>query len=276
MPPKFKIKKLPAGHRRISGYGWHPDLPDHRDQVYAVPAHVTAAPIPSLVDLRAQCPPVYDQLQLGSCTANAIAAAIQFEQMKQNLPVFVPSRLFIYYNERDIGHTLTVDNGAQIRDGIKSVASLGVCPETMWPYNDKNTDPKPCPTCPFAKKPTPTCYKTATKHKITTYQRLTPTLDNLRGCLASGYPFVFGFTVYESFESQAVAKSGILSLPAPKEKVVGGHAVMAVGYDDSKQQFIVRNSWSDQWGIKGYFMMPYAYPTNTNLADDFWTIRMVQ
>jgi C1A family cysteine protease len=276
MPPKFKLKKLPAGHRRISGYGWHPDLPDHRDQVYAVPAHVTAAPIPALVDLRAQCPPVYDQTQLGSCTANAIAAAIQFEQMKQNLPVFAPSRLFIYYNERVIEHTVTLDHGAQIRDGIKTVAAQGVCPETMWPYSDKNTDPKPCPTCPYAKKPTPTCYTTATKHTVTTYQRLTPTLDILRGCLASGYPFVFGFTVYESFESQAVAKSGILSLPGPKEKVMGGHAVMGVGYDDSKQQFIIRNSWGTSWGIKGYFMMPYAYPTNPNLADDFWTIRMVK
>src|SRR5208337_3490228 len=172
-----------------------------------------------------QCPPVYNQLQLGSCTANAIAAAIQFEQMKQNLPVFAPSRLFIYYNERVMGHSVTTDNGAQIRDGIKSVAQQGVGPETMWPYDDKNTDPKPCPACPYAKKPTPTCYTAAAKHKVMTYQRLTPTLDTLKGCLASGYPFVFGFTVYDGFESPQVAKTGILAMPGPKEKVVGGHAV---------------------------------------------------
>jgi len=270
------LKKLAVGERRISGYGWHPDLPDHRDLVYAVPAHVTATALPRLVDLRPQCPRVYNQGQLGSCTGNAIAAAIQFEQMKQALPVFAPSRLFIYYNERVMGHSITLDNGAQIRDGIKSVAKQGVCPETMWPYNDKNTDPKPCPKCPFAKKPTPTCYKTAAENKVVTYQRLTPTLDILKGCLASGYPFVFGFTVYTAFESKQVAKTGILSMPRPKEKVMGGHAVLAVGYDDSKQHFIVRNSWGPKWGQKGYFMMPYAYPTDTNLADDFWTIRMVE
>jgi C1A family cysteine protease len=229
-----------------------------------------------MVDLRPQCPPVYDQGQLGSCTGNAIAGAIQFDQMKQNLPVFAPSRLFIYYNERVIEHTITLDHGAQIRDGIKSVASQGACPETAWPYNDKNNDPNPCPACPYAKKPTPTCYKTASKHKVVNYQRLTPTLDILKGCLASGYPFVFGFTVYESFESAQVAKTGVMSLPGPKEKVVGGHAVMAVGYDDSKEHFIVRNSWGPTWGQKGYFMMPYDYPTNSNLADDFWTIRMVE
>ncbi len=274
MPPK--LKKLPPGERRIAGYGWHPDLPDHRDLIYKVPPHVTATTLPTLVDLRPQCPPVYDQGQLGSCTGNAIAGAIQFEQIKQNLSVFVPSRLFIYYNERVMGHSITLDNGAQIRDGIKSVAQQGVCPETAWPYNDQNTDPKPCPACPYAKKPTATCYKTARKHKVVTYQRLTPTLAILKGCLASGYPFVFGFTAYNGFESKQVATSGVLGMPAPKEKVIGGHAVLAVGYNDAKQQFIVRNSWGNAWGLQGYFMMPYAYPTNTNLADDFWTIRMVQ
>jgi C1A family cysteine protease len=273
-PPK--LKKLPLGERRITGYGWHPDLPDHRDLVYAVPAHVTAAPIPSLVDLRPQCPPVYNQLQLGSCTANAIAGAIQFEQMKQNLPVFAPSRLLIYYNERVMEHTVTLDHGAQIRDGIKSVAQQGVCPETMWPYSDQNNGDNPCPACPYAKKPTPACYTNAAGHKVTTYQRLTPTLDNLKGCLASGYPFVFGFTVYTAFESKQMASTGILDMPGPKEKVMGGHAVMCVGYDDSTQHFIVRNSWGVDWGLKGYFMMPYDYLTNSNLADDFWTIRMVE
>ena len=98
----------------------------------------------------------------------------------------------------------------------------------------------------------------------------------MKGCLASKFPFVFGFTAYESFESPKVAKTGILGMPASDEKVVGGHAVMAVGYDDATRMFIVRNSWGSSWGQKGYYRMPYAYLTDSNLASDFWTIRSVE
>lgn len=270
MAPKFS--KLEDGQRRIRYYGWTPDLPDHRDLVYAAP-HVVAKALPTQVDMTSKCPPVYDQGQLGSCTGNSIAGAVQFEQLKLKIPDFTPSRLFIYYNERVIEHTVTSDAGAQIRDGIKSVAKLGVCPETLWPYSDQNTDPDPCPDCPYAKKPSANCYTEAKKTKVTVYQRLTPILNTLKGCLADGYPFVFGFTVYTSFEGPEVAKTGIVPMPGPNEKVAGGHAVVAVGYDDTKQQFIVRNSWGTSWGRDGYFRMPYTYLTDPNLADDFWTIR---
>jgi C1A family cysteine protease len=97
----------------------------------------------------------------------------------------------------------------------------------------------------------------------------------MRGCLAAGYPFVFGFTVYSSFEGQEVAKTGVVSMPTPDEQVVGGHAVLAVGYDDASQAFIVRNSWGAGWGQEGYFTMPYAYLTTRALSSDFWTIRIV-
>jgi len=272
MPIKFAA--LEPGHRRIGRYGWKPDLPDHRDFLYAAPP-ATAAALPTKVDLRPQCPPVYDQGQLGSCTANAIAGAIEFDQKKQKIPEYTPSRLFIYYIERVLeGTSPSVDSGAQIRDGIKSVAAQGACKETTWPYSDQNTDPNPCPNCEFAKKPPANCFSEAKLHKIKVYQRLNSAVVNtLKGCLAAGNPFVFGFTVYESFESQQVADSGILPMPGPQERVVGGHAVMAVGYDDSTQYFIIRNSWGDSWGQKGYFMMPYGYITNSNLADDFWTIQ---
>jgi C1A family cysteine protease len=274
MPIEFST--LDPGYRRIRRYGWRPDLPDQRDFNYVVP-FATAAALPTKVDLRPGCPPVYDQGQLGSCTANAIAGAIEFDQKKQGVPVFTPSRLFIYYNERVVeGTSPTVDGGAQIRDGIKSVASLGACKENSWPYDDTNTDPAPCPTCKFAQKPSAACYTEANQYKIKAYQRLNSALLNtLKGCLASGYPFVFGFTVYQSFESQQVAQTGIVPMPGPGEKVVGGHAVMAVGYDDSTNQFIVRNSWGAAWGIQGYFMMPYNYLMNGQLADDFWTIQTV-
>jgi len=270
MAPKFS--KLEDGQRRIRYYGWTPDLPDHRDLVYAAP-HVVAKALPTQVDMTSKCPPVYDQGQLGSCTGNSIAGAVQFEQLKLKIPDFPPSRVFIYYNERVIEHTVTSDAGAQIRDGIKSVAKLGVCAETLWPYSDQNTDPDPCPDCPYAKKPSANCFTEAKKTKVTVYQRLTPILNTLKGCLADGYPFVFGFTVYTSFEGPEVAKTGIVPMPGPNEKVAGGHAVLAVGYDDTKQQFIVRNSWGTSWGRDGYFRMPYAYLTDPNLADDFWTIR---
>lgn len=247
-------------------YGWQRDLPDHRDHLYAAPLAALGV-VPPKIDLRNQCPPVYDQGQLGSCTANAIAGAIQFDRLKQKLtPDFVPSRLFIYYNERVIEHTVASDSGAQIRDGIKSVGVQGDCPETEWPYVITK----------FKVKPSASCYADALKYKAVSYARVTQTLSQFRGCLASGYPFVFGFTVYESFESPQVAKTGHAPLPKSSEQVVGGHAVVAVGYDDTKQWFIVRNSWGNQWGLQGYFTLPYAYLTDANLASDFWTIRVVQ
>ncbi len=247
-------------------YGWVPDLPDQRDHLYAA-APMVLAKLPPKKDVRSGCPPVYDQGQLGSCTANAISAAIQFDQKKQKTKIFMPSRLFIYYNERAIEGSVNSDSGAQIRDGIKSIANQGACPEAEWPYDINK----------FTDKPTPKCYKDASLCKAVGYQRLVSSnLNQLKGCIASGYPFVFGFTVYESFESQEVAKSGELQMPGPSEKVMGGHAVLAVGYDDSTQRFAVRNSWGKDWGIKGYFTMPYAYMTNPNLAEDFWTVRILK
>ena len=201
-----------------------------------------------------------------NCTANAIAAAIEFDRRKQKLAGFTPSRLFIYYNERAIEHTIDSDSGAQIRDGIKSVGQQGDCPETEWPYVIAR----------FKTRPKPQCYADALKYRAVLYQRLTPILSQLKGCLASGYPFVFGFTVYESFESAQVARTGHASLPKSGERAIGGHAVAGVGYDDARQWFVVRNSWGGKWGMKGYFTLPYAYVTDDNLASDFWTIRIVQ
>lgn len=251
--------------RKIQGYGWNPDIPDGRDFMYAAPAEVAGA-LPPKVDLTGQCPEVYDQGQLGSCTANAIGAALEFDEMKQHEQgVTTPSRLFIYYNERVIEATVSSDSGAQIRDGVKSVNQQGAPPEADWPYDITK----------FAEKPPQQAYDDATKHEAILYQRLTPALSQLKGCLASGFPFVFGFVVYESFESQEVASTGQAPMPQAGEKQLGGHAVLAVGYDEGQQRFTVRNSWGPKWGMSGYFTLPYPYLLQGSLSSDFWTIRSV-
>jgi len=224
------------------------------------------AALPAKVDLRPHCPKeVYDQGDLGSCTANAIAGALEFDQMKQGLKVFTPSRLFIYYNERVKEHTVNEDSGAAIRDGIKSVGSIGAPPEKDWPYDIAN----------FTEKPPKKAYDDAPLGKAVQYQRVPQVLNQMKGCLAAGFPFVYGFTVYQSFQSAEVAKTGVVPLPESDEDPVGGHAVVAVGYDDKSRVFITRNSWGPKWGMHGYFTIPYSYLTDNNLADDFWTIRLV-
>jgi C1A family cysteine protease len=251
--------------RSVQRFGWVPDLPDHRDRLFAAAPPIIAT-LPPSTDLRATNPPVYDQKQLGSCTANAIAALFEFVAMKEQFGTVAPSRLFIYYNEREIEGTVESDSGAQLRDGVKTVANLGVCKEDDWKYDEGQ----------FTKKPPTACYQNALSSKATEYLRLTPVLSQLQGCLAQGYPFVFGFTVYSSFMSQGVATSGEAPLPQPNDTVEGGHAVMAVGYDNATQKFLIRNSWGTGWGQAGYFTLPYAYLTTANLSSDFWTIRQVQ
>ena len=247
------------------GYGWLRDLPDARDYLYAAPLLRYPQGLPTSVDLRSECPPVYDQGQLGSCTANGIAGAIEFDQAKQGNKEFTPSRLFIYYNERVMEGTTSQDAGAQVRDGIKSVATLGAPPETDWPYDPTE----------FAVKPPPAAYADAMQDLVSAYMRVTQNIAQMQGCLAEGYPFVFGFTVYESFESQAVANTGIVPMPASGEKSIGGHCVVAVGYDATKRLFFIRNSWGTGWGLNGYCMMPFEYLLTPQLASDFWTLRSV-
>ena len=245
-------------------YGWVPDRPDQRDKLYSAIAKPPKT-LPKAVDLRPGCSAVEDQGQLGSCTANALVGNLEFLEKKEGCPVADLSRLFIYYNERAMEGTINEDSGAMIRDGVKSLVNLGVCTEKIWPYNIGK----------FTAKPTAACFKEALNHQVLSYHRIL-TLQEMKQCLAEGYPFVFGFSVYESFESPAVAKTGKLDLPKPKEKQLGGHAIMAAGYDDTTKRFLIRNSWGADWGLQGYFTMPYDYAANNNLADDFWTLRTLE
>jgi C1A family cysteine protease len=238
-------------------YGWHPSLPDKRNRKFL------RAPValPPSVDWTLSLPPCYDQGDLGSCTANAIAGAIQFLQGLEHGSLVMPSRLFIYYNERVMEDTIDSDAGAEIMDGIKSVNRQGVCPEDEWPYEDSR----------LTSPPTPSCYTDAERELLLKYQSVDNTvLDDLKAALVQG-PVVGGFSVYDSFESDAVAATGIVPMPnLDSESVQGGHAVLLVGYDDTKQVFIVRNSWGPDWGMNGYFTVPYAYFTDPDLASDFW------
>ncbi len=257
MPAKTKTKpktKLPK--RR---YNWRPDRPDHRDLIHS--AKIGFLPI--LIDLRSKCPPVVDQGQIGSCTGNALAGALGYLQGLAEKSFQAYSRLFIYYFERLMEGDPGQDGGAQIRDGVKVLHQRGSCFESEWPYKKAG----------LFRRPINAACRDALPHVIKQYLRVDHSaLDNVKAALAEGHPIVFGFTVYESFESDAVAKTGIMPMPQPHESVVGGHAVLAVGYDDEKQHLIVRNSWGATWGDKGYFYMPYAYVTG-RLASDFWTIR---
>lgn len=244
--------------------GWIPDLPDFRDKIFV--EHNTLMGVSFLkpsVDLRSNFPTVYDQGETNSCTAQAIAAVCYYDMKTQGAKPFDPSRLFIYWNEREIEGDTDKDDGAVIRNGIKVTAAYGFAPETDWPFDARKV---------FV-KPNQKCYDEAKKFRALSYYRLDGTnLRQLKTALSMGRPFVCGVTVYPSFEDADQAK-GIVRMPDPKEDPEGGHCVAIVGYDDSKQAFLLRNSWGIDCGDgTGHYWIPYEYVTNEQLADDFWTI----
>ena len=215
------------------------------------------------IDLRNRCPLVYDQGNLGSCTANALAFGYEYTEMIENEKnIFIPSRLFIYYNERNIEDSIDTDSGAQLFDGISSLHINGVCKESDWIYDITK----------YKDKPSDKCYSQALNHRIDKFYAVEQKLDQLRSSLILGFPVIFGFVVYKSFQTEQVQKTGIMTMPVENDIILGGHAVSAVGFDDKKKVFIIRNSWGVHWGDNGYFYMPYDYILNPNLASDFWCI----
>eukprot|EP00446_Apocalathium_sp_SHHI-4_P029022 CAMPEP_0177237876 /NCGR_PEP_ID=MMETSP0367-20130122/46229_1 /TAXON_ID=447022 ORGANISM="Scrippsiella hangoei-like, Strain SHHI-4" /NCGR_SAMPLE_ID=MMETSP0367 /ASSEMBLY_ACC=CAM_ASM_000362 /LENGTH=289 /DNA_ID=CAMNT_0018688897 /DNA_START=64 /DNA_END=933 /DNA_ORIENTATION=+ len=246
--------------------GWQRDLPDFRDKILALPEH-NKSKLPPQVDLRpAEHFEIYDQGHLGSCTANAIGAAFHYALVKEGITDFRPSRLFIYYNERAMEGSEGTDAGAMIRDGIKSVHKIGVCSESEWAYDIEK----------FTVQPPSSAYTQAANEKASEYARVPQTLADMKACINEGFPFVFGFMVFSSFMTEQVKSSGYMTMPSLYDSLLGGHAVTAFGYDDEKKHFIIRNSWGEEWGDKGYFYMPYDYISHPLLVQDPWTIQFVQ
>ncbi|CAM6001580.1 unnamed protein product, partial [Sphagnum balticum] len=200
-------------------------------------------------------PPVYDQGELGSCTANALVASFQYED-----PTFMGSRLFLYYNERVIENDVDTDGGAQLSDGIQSLEYNGVCLESSWPYD----------TSKFEDKPPQSCYDEAAEHKASDVKNIQQNINAMKNALNSGYPFVVGIQVFEEFESEEVAEKGIVPMPTSESVSIGGHAVLCVGY--TPEYWIMRNSWGSNWGQGGYFMLPLAYLLDSSLSTDLWSI----
>ena len=261
---------------RRRNLGWNPQLPDHRDIIYASPMGIA---LPPAVDLRPRMPPVYDQGEIGSCTANATDALVQFllRPAETDTPWFSGSRLFIYYNTRLTEGTIGSDSGGSLRDAIKSVTTYGVPAEDAWSYDgsparEDGTFP---PGARATLRPSKPVYDAAAAAKAVNYHAVTQSLQQLKTCLTEEFPIAFGFSVLSSFYDDDGVPRIDIPLPGPDDGVEGGHAVALVGYTDASERFIVRNSWGPNVQDKGHFYLPYAYVTDPQLASDFWTIRKV-
>ena len=242
------------------------DKPDARD--YRIPDRAPyLPPLPKFVDLRAECPPVYCQGSIGSCTANATAALLDVVRKKDKLPFLNPSRLFIYYNCRVLNGDPEADQGCCFRDALSTIYDTGVCSEADWDYD---------PTLLF-KKPTDECYAKATENKFQYYALIDQKETALKHCLDEGYPFLFAINIFWPMnEDHMLFETGILSVPnpnQPKPPILCSHALCCVGYDDEKQLFLVRNSFGADWCGNGHFYIPYSFMLDPKCSDGFWTLR---
>lgn len=250
--------------KSVSGYklNWKPSPNDPRDLKFSARMPV-AISLPQAVDVSTSIPEVFDQGQIGSCTGNA-GAMVGLHQSRLQSREILPSRLMLYFGARELEGSTGSDDGAYIRDIFKAWSKLGVCPETVWPYDESRV----------LDMPSGEAYEKGKKTLAEAYVALNnANITELKTCLAMGRPFVLGFTVYEKFMYGNWKDT--MPMPGKNEAILGGHAVTCVGYDDSKQAFRIKNSWSTDWKDKGYFYMPYSFITNTQYCSDFWTLQKI-
>lgn len=264
-----------------TGWGYRPDIPDIRDfPARSVLRLRAAGDRPSTIDLRMNMPEVFDQGRIGSCVSQSVAALVWHARSQVEGRVAVPSRPFIYYASRVREGTVPIDNGQYIRTAMKVLSHEGAAPEYMWGHElDENDLPDSSWLFPkssrWIRKPTKRVYTEAERWQTLVYYRVN-SVDDMLNCLADGFPFTFGFAVYRSFYGSDGRPQVVTPMPHSTEKMLGGHAVVAVGYDDNRRMFLCRNSWGTDVQDKGHYWMPYSYLGNANLASDVWTIRDVE
>jgi C1A family cysteine protease len=245
-------------------YGYKPDPVDERDFLFAEKPEL----VPSSIDLRNYCSTVRDQGNLGSCTGFSMTVGLlEFMTLVRGTYKTKFSPMYLYYKEREIEDSIDYDAGAYIRDGLKVLKNNGVARESYWPYVISKFTVKPS-----ARADTNAKIKS---HKILSYSRII-TLNGIKSALNKKQGVVLGFTVYESFESDECNTTGRMPMPEPNESILGGHAVFCCGYQDDTTwegggYLIVKNSWSKDWGDKGYFYMPYAFLNSKDDVSDIWT-----
>lgn len=257
LPAILKIKKIRKGSLVRSGV----DRRDHRVKLLDYKAQV-----PKSINLRTNLPYVFDQGAIGSCTANSAGSMYSWVVVSQNAGLFIPSRLFLYYNTRMLQGTVSYDSGASLRATMQSLRTYGVCAETLWPYEYVK----------LVETPPSSCYSEGADRQALSYAAVSISLVAMKNVLRTR-PFVLGIQVYSSFFYPSVSKTGLVPVPnTRKETLMGGHAILVLGYDDRRKSFLCRNSWGTSWGLRGDFYLPYAYATNQRLAFDAWVLYSVE
>lgn len=247
----------------MSRYGFIPSIKDQRDLKFsATPAALMPeSDLPPSMDLRMSLPPVMNQYSLGSCTAHGVTAALRFNMINSGQPDVPLSRLQMYYDSRAEEGTIASDAGAQIRDVIK-VAARGVGAESLWPYD----------LTKWADTPPPAVYADDSNHLAFEYRSVDVSSRAIKTALYTERPVIIGVSIYASFESDAVAQTGIVPMPAAGESVLSGHCLLVWGYGQKPGYFSVRNSWGENWGDRGDCYFPEAYLGSLDYGSDYWVI----